>query len=41
MRGGKCKCRVFKMHMKLRDQQIKTITNIWSAKPKARETKNL
>lgn len=41
MRGGECKCRVFKMHEKLRDQQIKTITNILTAKPKAHETKNL
>ena len=41
MRGGQRKCRVFKMHMKLRDQQIKTITNIQTAKPKAREIKNL
>ena len=38
---SKVQCRVFKMHMKLRDQQIKTITNIQTAKPKARETKNL
>ena len=41
VRGGEYKCRVSKLCLKLRDQQIKTITNIWSAKPKARETKNL
>ena len=34
MRGEECKCMEFKMHMKLRDQQIKTITNIQTAKPK-------
>ena len=26
MRGGEYKCRIFKMHLKLRDQQLKTIT---------------
>ena len=39
MRGEECKCREFKMHMKLRDQQIKTITHIQTAKPKIMKPK--
>ena len=29
MRGGEYKCRVFKMHLKLRDWQLKTILYIY------------
>ena len=29
MRGGEYKCRVFKMYLKFRDQQLKTITYIY------------
>ena len=29
MRGGEYKCRVFKMHLKLRDQQLKTIMHLY------------
>ena len=27
--GGEYKCRVFKMHLRLRDQQLKTITYVY------------
>ena len=29
MKGGENKCRVFKMHLKLRDQQLKTIMYLY------------
>ena len=29
MRGGEYKCRIFEMHLKLRDQQLKTIMHMY------------
>ena len=29
MRGGEYKCRIFEMHLKLRDQQLKTIIHMY------------
>ena len=40
MRGGEYKCTVFKMHLKLRDQQLKIVTFIYRLKQKP-QTKNL